>query len=256
MSDGIEALSEREKQTLRLILDGHDAKSMARSLGLSVHTINERLRDARRKLGVSSSREAARLLGQAERTAPDFLADKNFGLAHRETDDAGERQDRPANAGRSFAWLGGAALVMSLIIVAIMAAAAPEARRLEPVLEASAGTPAAAARSLGAESALAWLSLVDKQDWSGSWRAAGVLFRSQVPESRWPTVIRPVREPLGRVISRSFRGVTKASSLPGAPDGEYELIEFQTRFQAREAIETVVMAHERPGWRVDGYFIR
>lgn len=65
-TEGFWALTEKEKQTLRLIVRGHDAKSTARSLGLSVHTINERLRDARRKMSVSSSREAARLLLQAE----------------------------------------------------------------------------------------------------------------------------------------------------------------------------------------------
>ena len=62
VKEGFGALTEKEKQTLRLIVRGHDAKSVARSLGLSVHTINERLRDARRKMAVSSSREAARLL--------------------------------------------------------------------------------------------------------------------------------------------------------------------------------------------------
>ena len=51
-NEAIEALSEKEKQTLRLIVRGHDAKSTARTLGLSVHTINERLREARRKMSV------------------------------------------------------------------------------------------------------------------------------------------------------------------------------------------------------------
>src|SRR3546814_10526644 len=63
---GIQALTEKEKETLRLLVDGHDAKSMARHLGLSVHTINERLRDARRKMSASSSREAARQLREIE----------------------------------------------------------------------------------------------------------------------------------------------------------------------------------------------
>ena len=45
MTEGIKALTDKEKETLRLILRGHDAKSSARELGLSVHTINERLRD-------------------------------------------------------------------------------------------------------------------------------------------------------------------------------------------------------------------
>lgn len=45
MTTGIDALTGREKQTLRLILRGHDAKSAALELALSVHTINERLRE-------------------------------------------------------------------------------------------------------------------------------------------------------------------------------------------------------------------
>ena len=77
------ALTEKEKQTLRLIVRGHDAKSAARSLGLSVHTINERLRDARRKMAVSSSREAARLLLEAEGGSrspnPDLFGDTGIG---------------------------------------------------------------------------------------------------------------------------------------------------------------------------------
>ena len=40
MADGYHALTEKEKQALRLLLDGHDAKSMANKLGLSIHTIN------------------------------------------------------------------------------------------------------------------------------------------------------------------------------------------------------------------------
>src|SRR3954470_5611279 len=81
MTDGYQALTEKEKETLRLLLAGHDAKSMARHFGLSVHTINERLRDARRKLSASSSREAARLLREAEGADPESLVDDGIGDA-------------------------------------------------------------------------------------------------------------------------------------------------------------------------------
>jgi DNA-binding CsgD family transcriptional regulator len=77
----MKSLSEREQETLRLLLAGHDAKSIARHLGLSVHTVNDRLREARRKLGVSSSREAARLLAQADADHPNSLAHKKFGVS-------------------------------------------------------------------------------------------------------------------------------------------------------------------------------
>ena len=56
MSDGtdasIETLTDREREVLRLLLAGHTAKSAASELDLSVHTINDYLREARRKLGV------------------------------------------------------------------------------------------------------------------------------------------------------------------------------------------------------------
>ena len=61
MTHDVSALLEREKDVLRLLLVGHDAKSIARHLDLSTHVVNERLRDARRKLGVSSDIEMTKL---------------------------------------------------------------------------------------------------------------------------------------------------------------------------------------------------
>lgn len=55
-------LNDREREILSLILQGYSVKTAARMLDVSAHTLNERLRSARRKLGVASSREAALLL--------------------------------------------------------------------------------------------------------------------------------------------------------------------------------------------------
>src|SRR5690606_17917765 len=81
MSQRYQALTEKEKETLRLVVRGYDAKSIASHLGLSVHTINERLRFARRKMAVSSSREAARLPFDAAGHVPHSLVDKGLGAA-------------------------------------------------------------------------------------------------------------------------------------------------------------------------------
>jgi DNA-binding CsgD family transcriptional regulator len=83
MAAPIASLSEREKQVLRMLLRGHDAKSIARELGLSVYTVNDHLREARRKTGVSSSREAARRLSAAEEDIPIPLRARIWGLAER-----------------------------------------------------------------------------------------------------------------------------------------------------------------------------
>ncbi|MGN6691631.1 MAG: helix-turn-helix domain-containing protein [Sphingopyxis sp.] len=55
-------LSDREVEVLRLLVAGHTVKTIAARLGRSETSINERLRSARRKTGVGSSRELARLL--------------------------------------------------------------------------------------------------------------------------------------------------------------------------------------------------
>ena len=83
MNGDVESLSDRERETLRLLGRGHDAKSIAAALDLSVHTVNERLRDVRRKLGVSSSREAARLLlaHEAASEPPKNSGYKEIGVA-------------------------------------------------------------------------------------------------------------------------------------------------------------------------------
>ncbi|HEV2595216.1 MAG TPA: DUF4019 domain-containing protein [Sphingomicrobium sp.] len=102
-----------------------------------------------------------------------------------------------------------------------------------------------------------WVRLIDAQRWEESWVAAGALFKSRVPELRWASTIEPVRQPLGAVSSRNVKSVTRSKSLPGAPDGDYEVVQFQTQFANKaDATETVVLSREASGWKVDGYFIR
>jgi len=59
-------LNEAERRVLRLLAEGHTAKSIATDLGTTATAVNERLREARRKTGVGSSRELARLLKAQE----------------------------------------------------------------------------------------------------------------------------------------------------------------------------------------------
>eukprot|EP01037_Dinobryon_pediforme_P034346 gene34346-40218_t len=76
-------LTPRQKEILRLLLNGFDAKSAGRELGISVHTVNEHLREARRQLGVSSSREAARVLRKVEGAPPNYVGPNELGVVDR-----------------------------------------------------------------------------------------------------------------------------------------------------------------------------
>ena len=70
-----ERLTDREMEVLHLLVAGHTVKTIAARLGRSETSINERLRAARRKTGVGSSRELARLLDLQK------TCDKNIDLS-------------------------------------------------------------------------------------------------------------------------------------------------------------------------------
>ena len=103
-----------------------------------------------------------------------------------------------------------------------------------------------------------WLQHVDKAQYDASWDTAASTFKSSVPKSKWSTMVRSVRNPLGYVVQREVKKAAYHTSLPGAPDGEYLVIQFRTEFANKGgAIETVTPMLDSDGnWRVSGYYIR
>jgi DNA-binding CsgD family transcriptional regulator len=66
MSRSVDDLSETQKDSLRLVYRGYNAKEIARMHGVHPATVHQRLTAARRTLGVARSMEAARMLAEAE----------------------------------------------------------------------------------------------------------------------------------------------------------------------------------------------
>ena len=103
-----------------------------------------------------------------------------------------------------------------------------------------------------------WLSMVDQGNYAESWKEAAALFRNAVKQQHWEQSLQAVRKPLGKLVSRKVNKKTYKTSLPGAPDGEYVVIEFETSFEnKRTAFETLTPMREKDGkWRVSGYYIK
>ena len=72
--------------------------------------------------------------------------------------------------------------------------------------------------------AKAWLALVDAGQYGPSWRESGALFRRAVTEEQWGQALTGARTPLGTMKSRELDTRTEAATLPGAPDGRYEVM--------------------------------
>lgn len=103
-----------------------------------------------------------------------------------------------------------------------------------------------------------WLKLVDDSKYSESWDEASQYFKNAVPREQWNASLKSVRSPLGKVFSRNLKSKKYTKTLPGAPDGEYVVIQYDTSFKKKQhAIETVTPMLDKGGkWRVSGYYIK
>jgi predicted Ser/Thr protein kinase len=103
-----------------------------------------------------------------------------------------------------------------------------------------------------------WLTVVDAGNYSGSWKGAAPFFQGAVTETSWETSMISFRKPLGSLISRKLKSAQLMTEMPGAPDGQYVVMQFETSFaNTKSAIETVTFARDQDGqWRAAGYYIK
>jgi hypothetical protein len=107
------------------------------------------------------------------------------------------------------------------------------------------------------KAAIAWLTLIDQNQYGQSWEQAAQLFKQQVEADTWSKQLSGGREPLGIVSSRVLINATYSTSLAGAPDGEYVVIQFKTEFaNKKNSVETVTPMLDGGRWRVAGYYVR
>ena len=106
--------------------------------------------------------------------------------------------------------------------------------------------------------ARAWLEMTDRGDAEASWAAAGKKFQASIDAAKWAEALASARGPFGRTLSRTALSTKMEANPPGAPEGEYATIIFETSFEnAPRAGESLSLEHEADGtWRVIGYVIR
>ncbi len=152
--------------------------------------------------------------------------------------------------------LGCAGVVLFCPCVVMAAGEAPEAAVGAPV-------PAPVAAAAGEDqapvaAAQAWLTMVDKGQYSQSWAETGAHFRTMVSQELWEAQLGAIRSQLGPLLSRELGAQKSLTTVPGGPDGEYCVMSFKTSFGNKAAAtETVTVMKDKDGrWRLAGYFIK
>jgi cytoskeletal protein RodZ len=108
------------------------------------------------------------------------------------------------------------------------------------------------------EAAEKWLALLDAGKAGIAWDASSAHLKSVVTRQKWVTEITKTRKPLGKLGTRKAEKFARSHSLPGAPEGDYSIVEFESVYaNGKRATEQVIWMFEADSvWRVSGYFIR
>ncbi|VVE46469.1 hypothetical protein PHO31112_04435 [Pandoraea horticolens] len=108
------------------------------------------------------------------------------------------------------------------------------------------------------EAANLWLGLADLNRGQQSWEQTASAFQRAISAEDWAQSLSAARSPLGKVKSRKTKDAVFTRTIPGQPDGEYVVIQYDTVFEhkadAHEMVTMVLGIDSR--WRVAGYLVR
>lgn len=107
------------------------------------------------------------------------------------------------------------------------------------------------------DAAKAWLAEGDAGNYAATWNKSATVLQSSINMQKWSDLLKTHRAPLGKVKTRTLKSAQETTTLPGAPQGNYVVIQFDTVFENQTSIETVTPMKEKDGsWKVSGYFIK
>lgn len=106
--------------------------------------------------------------------------------------------------------------------------------------------------------ATAWLALADGGKYVESWQATASELQKAVKQERWAKVVENLRTAPGKLESRKVKGAQAVRNLPGAPAGEYYVIQYDSDFEHKKgALETLTLMKDADGaWKAVAYFIK
>jgi hypothetical protein len=107
-------------------------------------------------------------------------------------------------------------LILGLLAIALWITRVPAAPQQKP-------------EDLAQKSADSWLALTDAGNYAESWNEAAQFFKNAVTQPEWTNQIKAARGPLGKVQSRKLKSATFTKTLPGAPDGQFVVIQHAMR---------------------------
>ncbi|MBA3237820.1 MAG: DUF4019 domain-containing protein [Parachlamydiaceae bacterium] len=100
----------------------------------------------------------------------------------------------------------------------------------------------------------AWLKLLDQGNYGGSWETATKFIQYTLSREEWIQSMDILRKPLGSMTDRTLVDMRVAMDPPNAPQGEYMILVFDTKFSSGNTAKELLTMQEHEGvWRLYTY---
>jgi Protein of unknown function (DUF4019) len=154
--------------------------------------------------------------------------------------------------------LAACALHVLVPVATAQTPAAPTPPTQAPPTEPPPGQPTLGDDKDTIEAGQKWLALIDAGKADVAWDVASKQLQSVVKRDKFVAEMREVRKPLGKFASRKPIKFARAHDLPGAPVGDYAIIEYEVNFAGGKRLseQLVWSLEENDTWRVAGYYYR
>lgn len=147
-----------------------------------------------------------------------------------------------------------ALIISSVFSLSLMAATTPPSANKSdaPQVTGTKEFPESVLKDSAAAS-LAWLALVDRNQYGESWDKSSTLTKLTVAKDEWVQILEKTRKPLGAVTSRQVVDQRTAIDPSGMPKGKYIVMFYKTVFAHKTAYELVTLNQEDGHWSVLTY---
>ena len=146
-----------------------------------------------------------------------------------------------------------------VIVLSSLAPASLFARQQPPPQQQTepAADPHIAEEQAAERQALGFLGYLDQGRYPESYAYTGMLIRAQVDRDSFAKKVAQARAGTGPLQSRELMDASYATTVEGAPEGQYVILHYHSSFANRaDAVETVTLAFAKGYWRVSGYYIK
>jgi hypothetical protein len=135
------------------------------------------------------------------------------------------------------------------------------AQQTPPPAPTQQGEPAAdphtAEEQAAERQALGFLGYLDHGRFANSYAYTGMLIRAQLDRDAYTRQLEKARAGVGALLSRELMDASYTTTMPGAPEGQYVVLDYGASFANRQqAVEKVTLAFAKGYWRVSGYYIK